>query len=98
MRKTRTPQPEPALPIVQAAALEEHDTDDAWLVEQLWSRSGVGIVGGAPKCCKSWLGLELAVAVASATPCLGRFNVQAPGPVLVYLAEDSPHFVAFRCT
>jgi hypothetical protein len=96
MPRCRPSQPEPALPIVQAAALEEHDSPDAWLVEQLWSRSGVGIVGGAPKCCKSWLGLELAVAVASSTPCLGRFKVHSPGPVLVYLAEDSPHFVKQR--
>jgi hypothetical protein len=96
MSRPRTARPEPPLPIVQAASLDEHHTADAWLVEQLWAHSGVGIVGGAPKCCKSWLGLELAVAVASSTPCLGRFKVHAPGPVLVYLAEDSPHFVKQR--
>ena len=42
-----------------------------------------------PKACKSWLGLEMAVSVASATPCLGTFPVREPGGVLIYLAEDS---------
>jgi hypothetical protein len=36
----------------------------------------VGIVGGEPKCCKSFLALDLAVAVASGTACLRRFPVQ----------------------
>jgi RecA-family ATPase len=34
------------------------------------------------------LGLQIATAAATATPCLGRFDVRAPGPVLIYLAED----------
>ena len=38
---------------------------------------------------KSWLGLDLAVSVASGTPALGRFPVDATGPALVYLAEDA---------
>ena len=35
------------------------------------------------------MGLDLAVSVASATACLGRFEVMSPGPALVYLAEDA---------
>jgi hypothetical protein len=31
----------------------------------------------------------MALSVASATPCLGRFQVKAPGPALIYLAEDA---------
>ena len=42
-----------------------------------------------PKVGKSWFGLDLAVSVASGTPALGRFPVDAAGPVLVYLAEDA---------
>ena len=38
---------------------------------------------------KSWFGLDLAVSVASGTPALGRFPVDATGPALVYLAEDA---------
>lgn len=64
-------------------------TGSRWLVESLWLQSACGILGGQPKCCKTWLGLDLAVSIASATPCLGRFEVLDPGPVLVFLAEDS---------
>lgn len=67
-----------------------------WLVEGLWGRGAVGIVGGAPKCCKSWLGLDIALSVASGTPCLGRFPVVRAGPALVYLAEDAAPMVRER--
>lgn len=71
-------------------------TAPAWLVEHLWSSGAVGVIGGAPKSCKSWLALELAVAVASGRPCLGHFAVPAPGPVLLYAAEDAPMQVRQR--
>jgi len=83
--------PSPLLTVVRAAQISAPDSSaPAWLVEQLWGRDAVGVIGGAPKCGKSWLALELAVAVASGRPCLGRFPVPAPGPVLVYAAEDAP--------
>ena len=47
------------------------------------------MIGGAPKCSKTWLGLDLALSVATGTACLGRYAVPEPGPVLVYLAEDA---------
>jgi hypothetical protein len=47
------------------------------------------VIGGAPKCAKTWLGLDLALSVATGTACLGRYAVPQPGPVLVYLAEDA---------
>jgi RecA-family ATPase len=49
----------------------------------------VGILGGEPKCCKSFLALDLAVSVAAGTPCLRRFAVRRTGPVLLFPAEDS---------
>ena len=49
-----------------------------------------------PKTCKTWLALELAVAVASGQPCLGRFAVPLPGPVLLFAAEDAPLQVKSR--
>jgi len=66
------------------------------LVTDLWSADAVGIVGGEPKCCKSFLALDLAVAVASGTPCLRRFVVPQPGRVLLYAAEDALHVVRSR--
>jgi AAA domain len=78
-----------ALPVARAADLDEPDLERRWLVDQLWARAGVGILGGPPKCCKSWLGLEIVVSVSSGSPCLGAFDVAEAGGVLVYMAEDS---------
>jgi hypothetical protein len=60
-----------------------------WLVEELWSEQAVGILGGEPKCCKSFLALDLAVSVAGGVAALRRFPVTTPGPVLLFPAEDS---------
>ena len=84
------------LPTLPVHALEEPLTPAPWLVRQLWGAAAVGVIGGAPKTAKSWLGLELAVSVASGTACLGRFEVDTPGPVVAYLAEDALHAVRHR--
>jgi AAA domain len=84
------------LPVVRAADLADIFETQQWLVSSLWGRAAVGILGGAPKCCKSWLALDLAVSVASRTPCLGSFAVEDPGPVMLYMAEDSAAVVKAR--
>ena len=61
-----------------------------------WAEEAVGIVGGEPKCCKSFLPLDLAVAVAAGVSCLRRFPVARPGRVLLYGAEDALHVVRQR--
>ena len=77
------------LPVVRIGQIPCEENAQRWLVEQLWGDSSVGVIGGAPKCSKTWLGLDLALSVATGTPCLGRYAVPQPGPVLVYLAEDA---------
>jgi hypothetical protein len=77
------------LPISRANDLAVQPAEQAWLIQSVWAKSAVGIVGGAPKCCKSWFGLDMAVSVASQTPCLGRFDVYEKGPVLIFMAEDA---------
>jgi RecA-family ATPase len=84
------------LPVQPAWRLAEAPEQRRWLVDQLWSEEAVGIIGGEPKCCKSFLALDLAVAVAAATPCLRRFAVSRPGRVLLYPAEDALHIVRRR--
>ena len=84
------------LPVQPAWRLAEASEQRRWLVDQLWSEEAVGIIGGEPKCCKSFLALDLAVAVAPATPCLRRFAVTRPGRVLLYPAEDALHIVRRR--
>jgi hypothetical protein len=84
------------LPVAPAHALEMEPPERRWLIETLWCEEAVGIVGGEPKCCKSFLALDMAVATASGSPCLRRFAVPRPGRVLLYAAEDALHIVRRR--
>src|SRR5277367_1020355 len=84
------------LPVQLAWRLADCPDQQRWLVEGLWSEEAVGIIGGEPKCCKSFLALDLAVAVAAGIPCLRRFTVSRPGRVLLYPAEDALHIVRRR--
>ena len=77
------------LPVVRVGEIANPESAQRWLVEGLWGASSVGVIGGAPKCAKTWLGLDLALSVATGTACLGKYAVPEPGPVLVYLAEDA---------
>jgi hypothetical protein len=85
-----------SLPVTRAADLADVPTARRWLVDQLWGDEAVGIVGGEPKCCKSFLALDVAVAVASGAPCVRRFAVARPGRVLLFAAEDALHIVRQR--
>jgi hypothetical protein len=76
--------------------LEPQPPEHRWLIEPLWAAQAVGIVGGEPKCCKSFLALDLALAVASGAPCLRRFPPTRTGRVLLYAAEDALHVVRQR--
>ena len=84
------------LPVEPAYRLASRAEEERWLIEGLWGEGAVGIVGGEPKCCKSFLALDLAVAVASGHPALRRFAVLHPGRVLLYAAEDAQHIVRSR--
>ncbi len=84
------------LPVTPAHRLTERALDQGWLVESLWAEDAVGVVGGEPKCCKSFLALDIAVCVASGAPCLRRHAVKRPGPVLLFAAEDALHVVRRR--
>ncbi len=77
------------LPVQRASQLSTAGPQTQWLVQDLWSEQAVGILGGEPKCCKSFLALDVAVSVASGAPCLRQFKVQRTGSVLLYPAEDS---------
>jgi hypothetical protein len=77
------------LPVVRVGEIQSEDNAQRWLVEELWGASSVGVIGGAPKCSKTWLGLDIALSVATGTACLGKYAVPEPGPVLIYLAEDA---------
>lgn len=84
------------LPLRWPWELEPVPEGRRWLVEQLWLDQGVGIIGGEPKCCKSFMALDLAVSVASGSPCLRSFRVPERGHVLYFAAEDALHIVRSR--
>jgi len=87
---------EEMFPVSRANELDIHQSEQAWLIESMWAYAAVGIIGGPPKCCKSWLGLDMALSVASGSPCLDQFAVQRPGPALIFLAEDALPVVRAR--
>ncbi len=83
-------------PILKATELEVLPPEHQWLVRDVWALNAIGIIGGPPKACKSFFALDLAISVASGSPCLDRFPIDAPGPALVYFAEDSQPIVRSR--
>jgi RecA-family ATPase len=85
-----------ALPVRLAHELDARPEEQRWLIEGLWSAEAVGILGGEPKCCKSFLALDMAVAVAAGVPCLRRFPTIQRGRVLLFAAEDSLSVVRQR--
>jgi AAA domain len=89
--------PAPPFPVVRPCELQTAAASTtSWLIDQLWTTQAVGIIGGNPKSYKSWMALEMAVAVASGSACLATFAVPAAGRVLLYAAEDSESDLRLR--
>jgi hypothetical protein len=84
------------LPTKRIGEVEPRAEGTEWLIESLWLSEAAGIIGGQPKLWKSWFCLDMAVSVASGTPCLGHFAVKSTGPSLVFMAEDDPPDVRKR--
>lgn len=66
-------------------------SEQTWVIEPLIPVGGLVNIYGQPKeAKKSWMGLNMALAVTNAWPVmLGRFHVRSTGPV-VYLQVDTP--------
>ena len=88
-RTVSKPQAAPPLVIHRVGEVAPQPPDRLWLIENIWLASGVGILGGQAKTCKTYLAAEISLAVASGTHALGRYPTRMPGPVLFYGAEDS---------
>ena len=84
------------LPLQRAATLSACGPQTQWLIQELWTEQAVGILGGEPKCFKSFLALDMAVSVASGAACLRRYPVNRTGSVLLFPAEDSLAIVRQR--
>ena len=61
-----------------------------WLVKDIWSEGACGFIAGAPKSYKSWMGLDLALSVATGLPFLGVWPVLGGGGPVLYLQEEDP--------
>lgn len=84
------PDPPPDIftrPISELLAMPEEDPD--WMVDQLFTVGSNGWVAAEPKVGKSWVVLELAYALSTGQPFLGRFAVKQPRMVLYVQEEDS---------
>jgi hypothetical protein len=88
----------PAEPLatIPAAQLVATTAPLQWLVEDLLLEGGAAILGGAPKTGKSYLALDLCVALASATPFAGHFRALEKRPVVLLCAEDPAAVLAAR--
>ncbi|UPT75606.1 MAG: AAA family ATPase [Elusimicrobiota bacterium] len=69
--------------------------ESKWLVEGLVARSSLGLCGASPKTGKTWLGLQMALAVSTGTPFLGHFKT-CKSRVLFWECEDSEKLLAER--
>jgi len=69
-----------SLPTLLAHCLAERPQERRWLIDELWGDEAVGIVGGEPKCCKSFLALDMAGCIEQAT----RDAAAATGAGFVY--------------
>ena len=65
-----------------------------WLVRGLVVEGGTLVVSGEPKTGKSWVLTEIAIAVASGSRAFGEFDVDEPGAVAYFYAEDQAPAVA----
>jgi len=84
----------PPMGIAELLKVEEPKED--WLVEGLIPAAGNVLLAGYPKTFKTMWLLELAVALASETPFLGKFKVPQCRRVGIVLMEDQAHRVRTR--
>jgi hypothetical protein len=72
--------------------LATQPVDAGWLIKDVWHADAWGIIGGEAKSHKSMLTLEMAIAVASGEPFLGKFEVHRNGPVLIVQEENDADY------
>ena len=70
-----------------AAEMDTADLTVRWLVRGLLTTPTYGMVAGQMKTLKTHLTVLLAVSIASGKPFLGQFDIEQPGPVMIYVGE-----------
>jgi hypothetical protein len=82
--------------ITVAEFLERHAEPREDLIERLLAPGELGVVAGEPKAFKSWLGIDLAVSVATGDAVAGQWQVSRPGPTLLIQEENRDDELASR--
>jgi hypothetical protein len=88
--------PRPRLPFAPISSISRLPEGDRWLVEGFLSAGSLTVLAAAPKVGKTFVCLGLAIAVATGTQAMGRFQATAPGRVLIFPAEDDPRSIRER--
>lgn len=94
LEEERTPKPEPS----RLSTLFVNIKPPKWLIDGILTQGAVGFIGGQPKSFKSWIGLDLAISVATGTNFLNYFRVTRKGPVLMIQEEDGIVTIKDRAT
>jgi predicted ATP-dependent serine protease len=98
--KTVAPKPQAVaaskLAIVNASAIRKNEyTEPVFIVEKVL-HEGATLLAARPKAGKSWLALQLSIAVATGRKALGKFNVVRPGKVLYLALEETERRIQNR--
>lgn len=67
-----------------------------YLIRGVMAEADYGVFAAEFKAGKTWASTDLAVSVASGTPWLGIFEIDAPGPVLLFAGEGGERKIARR--
>ncbi len=68
----------------------------AYLIRGVMAEADYGMFAAEFKAGKTWATTDLAVSVASGTPWLGIFEIDSPGPVLLFAGEGGERKIARR--
>lgn len=88
--------PAQVVDIVELAAYVDALGPVGYLVRPLWPADAYGVLGAQDKAGKTWMATDLGVSVATGTPFLGRFAVDAAGSVLIYCGEGGARNIVRR--
>ena len=88
--------PMPILNLAEILARVDGAPPPAYLIRGIMAEADHGMFAAEFKAGKTWAAADLAVSVASGTPWLGIFEIDAPGPVLLFAGEGGERKIARR--
>lgn len=89
-------EPVKAFAVSLSALMAQEDKPINYLAQDLLECRTIGFIAAEPKVGKSFLALDIALALATGTPVLGRFDVARRYKVLLVQEEDSADMVRRR--